>query len=209
MKRLIITVFSIISILFGLCGSVLSFGGIIVLNSHEEDFDNVHSLALSVSEATSDVAGVLENSGVTTGNIEESLLTAGDTLSYASEISYDSGMAFSEIADIVSFEILGFKPLEDAEDYFSDIGDNLITLSGELEATQENIETNASDVERTGDELVEISEDLKEISDLFDRTIDSFSIYNIVSALKYLLIYVSVLNIIFIFNGIMFLMLRR
>ncbi|MEA2015594.1 MAG: hypothetical protein U9O59_02605 [Actinomycetota bacterium] len=208
-KRVIITVFSVISILFGLFGAVFSVGGIIVLNSHSEDFDNVNSLAVSVSDTIRVVAEVLENSGETTGNIEESLLTASDTLGYASEISYDSGTAFGDIADIMGFEILGYKPLEDTEDYFSDIGDDLIVLSGELEKAQEDLKANASDAERTGEELVEISGDLKNISELFDRTIDSFSIYNIISTLKYILIYICVLNIIFIFNGIMFLMIGR
>jgi len=169
----------------------------------------VHNLALSVSEATREVADALENSSETTGNIEDSLLTASNTLESASEISYDSGMAFGEIAGIVGFEILGFKPLEDTEDYFNDIGDGLITLSGELKVAGEDLKVNASDAERTGDELVMVAEDLKNVSDLFDRTIDSFSIYNIVSTLKYILIYLCVLNILFIFNGIMFLMLGR
>jgi len=208
-KRFVITIFSLISILVGLGGAAFSLGGIIILNSHNEDFDNVHNLALSVSEATREVADVLENSSETTGNIEESLLTASDTLSSASEISYDSGMAFGEIAGIVGFEILGFKPLKDTEVYFNDIGDNLVTLSGELGAAGEDLKANASDAKRTGDELVTISEDLKNVSRLFDRTINSFSIYNIVTTLKYILIYLCVLNILFIFNGIMFLMLGR
>jgi hypothetical protein len=208
-KRFLITIFSLISILVGLGGAAFSLGGIIILNSHNEDFDNVHNLALSVSEATREVADVLENSSETTGNIEESLLTASDTLSSASEISYDSGMAFGEIAGIVGFEILGFKPLKDTEVYFNDIGDGLITLSGELEVAGEDLKANASDAKRTGDELVTISEDLKNVSRLFDRTINSFSIYNIVTTLKYILIYLCVLNILFIFNGIMFLMLGR
>jgi len=118
-------------------------------------------------------------------------------------------MAFGEIAGIVGFEILGFKPLEDTEVYFNDIGDNLVTLSGELEAAGGDLEVNASDAKRTGEELVKISEDLKDVSSLFDRTINSFSIYNIVSTLKYILIYLCVLNMLFIFSGIMFLMPGR
>jgi len=208
-KKILITVFSIISILFGLCGAIFSFGGILVLDSYRQDFENIHNLSLSVAESIDEVAEALKNSDDTSEHIAESIRTTRSTLGYASEISYDSGLAFNEVAGIVGFEILGLRPLESAEEYFSSIGDNLVILSEELSVALENLETNASDIERTGRELVNISEELEKVSVLFNETIDSFDIYNLVSIVKYLLIYMGMLSIIFILNGTMFLMLGR
>jgi len=208
-KRILITIFSIISILFGLCGAVFSFGGILVLNSHKEDFSNIHNLSLSVTSAIEETAEVLQNSDKTSEHIAESIRTTKNTLSYASEISYNSGIAFNEVAGMVGFEILGFKPLEGAEGYFSDIGNNLVVLSEELSIAQDNLETNAFDIERTGRDLVNISEELENVSTLFNQAINSFSIYNFILITKYLLVYSGILNMIFILNGIMFLILGR
>ena len=208
-KKIIITIFSIISILFGLSGAIVSFGGIFVLNTYEESFDNVHDLSLSVARTIKETSDMLKNSNETSEHIAESIMITKNTINYASEISYDSGKAFNEIADLVGFEILGFQPLENAEDYFNDIGSNLIGLSEELSLAEDNLEINASDLERIGHDLENISKELGDVSTRFNQTINSFSIYNLALIIKYLLVYLGILNIIFILNGIMFLIIRR
>lgn len=207
-KKILITIFSIISILFGLSGAILSFGGIFILNSHKNDFDNINNLSLSVGRAIEDTSQMLKNSDETSGHIAESIRITNNTIIYASEISYDSGIAFNQVAGMVGFEILGYQPFGDAGEYFSDIGNNLIGLSEELSTAQGNLETNASDLERIGKDLENIAEELGVVSARFNQTIGFFSIYNFVTIIKYLLVYVGILNVVFILNGIMFLILR-
>lgn len=208
-KKIFISFFSLISILFGLAGAIVSFGGIFVLNSYKESFDNIHDLSQSVSGAIEETSAMLKNSNETSGNIAESLRTTKNTIDYASEISYDSGIAFNEIADLVDFEVLGFQPLGTAGEYFIDIGNNLIGLSEELSLAEDNLEINVFDLERIGSDLENISIELENVSKGFDQAINAFSIYDLVLVIRYLLIYLGILNIMFIMNGIMFLILRR
>lgn len=208
-KKILITIFSIISILIGLTGAIASFGGIYVLNSYEENFDNINDLGLSIAGTIEKTSDMLINSNETSEHITESIRTIENTIDYASEISYESGMAFNEIAALVDFEILGFQPLGTAGDYFTDIGTNLIGLSEELSLAEDDLEINASDLERIGQDLENISIELGNVSTGFNQTINSFSIYNLVLIIKYLLIYLGLLNIMFILNGIMFLILKR
>ncbi|MFC2144729.1 hypothetical protein ACFLQQ_00180 [Actinomycetota bacterium] len=209
MKKIFITIFSLISILFGLAGAIFSFGGIFVLNSYEEKIDNIHDLSLSVAGTIEETSGMLNNSDDTFEHIADSIRTSIKTIDYASEISYDSGMAFHEIAGLVDFEVLGFQPLETAGDYFTDIGSNLIGLSEELSLAEDDLEINVTDLERIEQDLENISVEFGNVSTRFSGVMDSFSVYNFVSIIKYLLIYSGILNIMFILNGIMFLILKR
>ncbi|MEE8324572.1 MAG: hypothetical protein V3R31_02855, partial [Candidatus Humimicrobiaceae bacterium] len=159
-KKILITIFSIISILIGLTGAIASFGGIFVLNSYEENFDNINDLSLSIAGTIEKTSDMLINSNETSEHITESIRTTENTIAYASEISYESGMAFNEIAALVDFEILGFQPLGTAGDYFTDIGNNLIGLSEELSLAEDDLEINASDLERIGQDLENISIEL-------------------------------------------------
>ncbi|MDZ7836700.1 MAG: hypothetical protein U5N58_01485 [Actinomycetota bacterium] len=61
--KILVTTFSIIVILFGLCGAVFAFGGIWVLHSHQQDFEFVSiKLSLSVSSSLEEIIGMLKNS---------------------------------------------------------------------------------------------------------------------------------------------------
>jgi archaellum component FlaC len=208
-RKILITVISIIFILFGLSGAVFSSAGILFLNSHKEDIDNVHRLGQSTANALEEVAIALEGSDKKTANIAESVRAAGNTLGQASGICYESGVAFNKIAGIVGFEILGFNPLEEAEKYFSDIGNNLIVLSEELDKAGDSLYINASDIEETSIELKSVSEKIEDVSGRFSREINSFSIYNLALYIKYLLIYIFAINILFVLNGIVILSLGR
>jgi hypothetical protein len=208
-KRVFITFFSIVSILFGLIGAIASFGSIFVLSSYEESFNNINDLSSSIAGTIGKTSDMLISSNETTEHIADSIRAAKTTIDYASEISYDSGMAFNEIAVLVDFEILGFQPLGTAGDYFTGIGSNLIGLSGELSLAEDDLEINATDLERIGQDLKNISSELAEVSTGLNQAIKSFSVSNLVLIIKYLLIYLGILNIIFILNGIMFLILKR
>ncbi len=74
---------------------------------------------------------------------------------------------------------------------------------------ENDLEINATDLERIGEDLENISIEFGNVSTRFNQAIDSFSIYSLVSLIKYLLIYLGILNIMFILNGIMFLILKR
>lgn len=207
--KILVTIFSIIVILFGLCGAVLASGGIWILHSHQQDFDHLHKLSLSVSSSLEEIIGMLKNSSETTENIAETIRTTKSTLNYTSEITNNSGEAFSEIAGMVGFEIMGFKPLGGAENYFTDIGNNMLGLSRELELVQDNLEINSSDIDRIGVDLADISVELEDVSTQFNQILDAYNIYGFVSILNYVLIYLGVLNIIFILIGAMFLLMAK
>ena len=83
--------------MFGLSGAIVSFGGIFVLNTYEESFDNVHDLSLSVARTIKETSDMLKNSNETSEHIAESIMITKNTINYASEISYDSGMTFRKI----------------------------------------------------------------------------------------------------------------
>ncbi len=208
-KKVLVTIFSIISIFIGLTGAIASFGGIFVLNSYEENFDNIDGLSLSIAGTIEETSDMLKNSDDIFEHIAESIKTSQNTIEYASEISYDSGMAFNEIAGLVDFEVLGFQPFGTAGDYFADIGSNLIGLSEELGLAENDLELNVADLEGIGKDLENVSMEFENISIGFNQAIGSFSIYSLVSIIKYLLIYLGLLNIMFILNGIMFLILKR
>jgi len=207
--KILVTIFSIIIILFGLCGAVFAFGGLSILNSHQQEFDQVHELSLSVSSSLEEIIDMLENSSETTDNIAKTVRTTKDTLSYTSEITNNSGEAFGEVSGMVGFEIMGYKPLGGAENYFTDIKNNMIGLSRELELIQDSLETNASDIDRIGVDLADISVDLENVSTQFNQIIDTYDIYGFVSILNYVLIYLGILNLIFILCGVMFLIMAR
>ncbi|MGM0366853.1 MAG: hypothetical protein ACQEP5_10040 [Actinomycetota bacterium] len=207
--KILVTIFSIIIILFGLCGAVFASGSIRILHSHQQDFDHVHKLSLSVSSSLEEIIEMLKNSNESTDNIAETVRTTKDTLSYTSEITNNSGEAFNEVAGMVGFEIMGFKPLEGAENYFTDIGNNMFGLSRELELVQDNLEINASDIDRIGVDLADISVELEDVSTQFNQILDTYDIHGLVSILNYVLIYLGILNIIFILIGTMFLLMAR
>jgi len=207
-KRTIITIFSIFTLIFGLTGAAFSFSGIFILRSHEQGFRNIHNFSLSVSSSIQEIDAMLNNLEGTADNIAENLRTTKNIIGHTSTISYESGIAFHEVSEMVGFEILGFRPLGDAESYFSDIGGNLVGLSVELDEAVENLETNVSDVETIGQNLENISSELSQASASFDQAINSFNIYHVYSGIKYLLVYSGMLSIMFILNGIMFFMLR-
>jgi hypothetical protein len=207
-KKVLITIFSIFSILIGLSGMIISLIGISFINSHIREFENISDLSQSIGSAIWDASQMLINSNETSENIAESIRSANNTIVYVSEVSYDSGEAFNQVAGIVGFEILGYTPFVDAGQYFNDIGNNLIGLSQELETVQVNLETNASDLDRAGKDLNSISEELRIVSEKYNNAIESFSVSNIIKTIKYILIYTSLINIVFIFNGIIFLILR-
>jgi methyl-accepting chemotaxis protein len=204
----VITIISILSILFGLSGAAVSFAGIYILDSNKENFDNIHELSLSIADAIEEASAMLENSDDTSKHIADSIRTTKSSINSASQITHDSGVAFNEIAAVVGFEILGFKPLETTEDYFEDIGNDLILLSEDLETAQEDLEINASDMERIGNDLKNISIELDDVSSRLNRAIDQFSVFRFVLIIKYLLVYLGILNMMFVLNGIVFLSLR-
>ena len=72
-----------------------------------------------------------------------------------------------------------------------------------------NIEDLIADLERIGQDLENISIELGNVSTRFGQAINSFSIHGLVLIIKYLLIYLGILNTMFILNGIMFLILKR
>ena len=201
--------FSIILILFGTIGGVASIVGIFVVNSYNNSFEKIQDLGLIIGESLELTSGMLENANTTSVHIAESIRTTKSTLNYTSVIIYDSGIAFEKMADLAGFEILGLKPMEAAEDYFKDIGNNMVGLSEELDKATSNMDTNASDLDKISGDLEIISVKLGDVAARFNNTINSFSVFNLVLVIKSLLVYLGIFHIVFILNGIMFLILKK
>ena len=151
-------------ILFGTIGVIGSVIGVFALNSYSSSFKKIQELGLAVGESIELASGMLKNANITSTHIAESIRATEDTINYASAISHDTGIAFEEMSALLGFDILGFKPLEETEDYFIDIGNNLIGLSGELDAAVANVETNASDLDAISGDLEAMSVKLGDIA---------------------------------------------
>ena len=206
-RKIFITLFSIAIILFGIIGAAASIAGIFILDSQNDNFQKIQDLGQVIGESLELTSGLLKDTNTTSEHIAESIRATKKTIKYTSVISYDSGIAFEKMSDLVGFEIIGFKPLEGAEDYFKDIGNNLVGLSEELDSATVNMETNASDLDKISGNLEVISVKLDDVALRFNDSINLFSIYNLARIIKYLLVYLVILNIIFILNGIIFLAL--
>ena len=209
MTRKLTTIFSLIVIIFGLCGSLASAGGLVFLSTHQKSIVEIQQLTLSVADSLEEIIETMHNSNTAIGHVAETLKTTTDTITYTSEISYDSGQAFQEVAKMVGFEILGFKPLGGAEDYFTVIGHNMVGLSKDLVLVQENLKTNTEDMDRLGQDLAEISVELAAVSENYNQVITSYNAYSLVTAIRYLLIYAVVLNSMFILIGLTLMFLAR
>ncbi len=204
-----ITFFSIILILFGAIGVIASAAGIFIVNSYNNSFGKIQDLGQVIGESLELASVILEDANTSSTHIAESLRTTKSTIDYTSVILYDSGIAFEKMSDLAGFEIFGLKPLEAAEDYFRDIGNNMVGLSGELDKAIASMDTNASDLDKISGDLEVLSVKLGDAAARFNGTINSFSVFNLILVIKCLLAYLGIFHIVFILNGIMFLILKR
>ncbi len=201
--------FAIILILFGTIGAIASVTGIFIVNSYDNSFGKIQDLGLAIVESLERTSGILEDANTASAHIAESIRTTKGIINYSSVIIYDSGIAFEKMSDLAGFEILGLKPLVAVEDYFKGIGDNMVGLSGELDKAAVDMDANASDLDKISGDLETISVKLGDVAAGFNKTINSFSVFNLILVIKCLLAYLGIFHIIFVLNGIMFLILKK
>jgi hypothetical protein len=204
-KPIFTYIFSILIILFGVVGTVFSVTGMFYLR--KEPLYNLASSNIttsldenivSVSELMHQTSEGLENASLTLKQVEESLLNAQNLLK-------DSSNAFYDIADTVNFEILGYKPLEKSYSYFNNVGDSLWVISEDILKTAQYIDTNSKDLTEIGDNLSDITVNINHSYDSFSETFSSLIGKNTGAILFYILLYISILHVMFIFIGLMFL----
>ncbi len=208
-RQILVTFFSIFLIFFGIAGSIISFSAISFLDRYKVDDSTISEFSFAVEKGFDSISVTLDNAQVAAENIAESVVAAKDSLDSAASVTTQASEAFSEMAKLVDFSILGLKPFEGVTQYFSDTSLALLSLSGDLAVTADSLEINSQDIKILGADLGEASESVKEISKNISSTTNIFSFQEFYVLFDYLLIYLGVMHIMFILIGISLLALRR
>ncbi len=211
MRRSILSIISIILIVFGISGIVFSFVFIPKLSPLDISNEAFSTLSVSISESFDSISTAMENTSIAAANISESVTSAKDSLETASKVTEDTSKAFKEMAKLVDFDVLGLKPFESVYVYFQDGSDSLSQLSKDLLNTGKSLNMNASDIRQLGSNLADISGKINSLSVSFNQTTSSISFDQFGKIINYLKIYIAVLHAMFILIGfsIMFLNTKR
>jgi hypothetical protein len=208
-KRIIVYLISIILILFGLSGAVLSTVFILRANEFVRNIKQIENINTSVKGGFESITTIAKDTHITTVNIAASIKNAKESLLFASDASKESAEAVYSIADLTDFDVFGFKPLEGASDYFITIGDNLNMLSQKIKDTADSLETNEKDIMKLGEDFKEVSVKLNLISGELDQTVNLILEDNFIKMIKIVLIYMAILHFMFIIIGIALITLAR
>lgn len=208
-RQILIAFFSIFLIFFGIAGSIISFSAISFLDRYKVDDTAISEFSFSMEQGFDSISVTLDHAAAAAENISGSVIAARDSLDSAASVTTQASEAFSEMAKLVDFSILGLKPFEEVTQYFSDTSQALLDLSGDLEVTAVSLEINSQDIMVLGADLLGASGSVKEISKNISTTSNIFSIYEIYKFFDYLLIYLGVMHIMFVLIGISLLALRR
>jgi len=211
MRRFILTIISLILIVFGVSGIIFSFVFIPKLTPVNISSEAFSALSVSISESFDSISAAMDSTSVAAANISESVTGAKDSLDTASKVTDDTSKAFKEMAKLVNFDILGLKPFKDVYVYFQDGSESLSQLSDDLLNTGKSLNTNSIDISRLGISLADISGKINNLSVSFNQTANSISFDQFDKILNYLKIYIAVLHAMFILIGfsILFLNVRQ
>lgn len=200
-KRIIIFIISIILIFFGLSGTILTTFFIVRANEFVGNIKQIENINTSIKGGFESITTIAQYTHTTTINIASSIKNARQSLMYASDASKESAEAVYSIADLTDFDILGFKPLEDAGDYFTTIGNNLDMLSRKIKDTADSLEVNEKDVIKLGEDFKEASLKLELISSELSQTTTLILGDNLIKLANIILIYMAILHFMFIIIG--------
>ncbi|MBM3707381.1 MAG: hypothetical protein FJW69_03420 [Actinobacteria bacterium] len=208
-KRIIVFIISIILILFGLSGTALSTFFITKANEFVGNLKQIESINTSIKGGFESITNIASDTHIATVNIASSIKNARQSLQYAADTSKESASAVYSIADLTGFDIFGFKPLEEAGDYFTTIGDNLNLLSQKIEDTANSLQTNEKDVIKLGEDFKEASLKLNMISSELSQTTTLILEGNFIKMINIILIYMAILHFMFIIIGVALITLTR
>jgi hypothetical protein len=207
-KSKIVVIFSIIILLFGVIGCILSFGGIYLvrnLNLGVSDSQIITTVSSSLGSATK----TLEDSSTALKNIAITVGAAKDSLGSASVMLLNSSEALVQIAETMNFEIIGIKPLEDTSQYFLSIADDLVILSGNIDNLSQSLGTNVGDINTLSTDLGDISTRLDNVSTSLSESTETGLGLGIKSLLYIILAIMGTLNIMFILIGSSLIILNK
>ena len=199
-KSKIVIIFSIVILLFGIIGCILSFGGIYLvrnLNLGVTDSQLITTVSSSLGSATK----TLKDSSVALKNIAITVEAAKESLGSASVMLLNSSEALVEIAKTMNFEIIGTRPLEGTSQYFLSIADDLVTLSENIDNMTQSLGTNVDDINTLSTDLGDVSTRLDSVSTSLSESTETGLGLNIKSLLYIILAIIGTLNIMFILIG--------
>jgi hypothetical protein len=207
-KSKIVVIFSIIILLFGVIGCILSFGGIYLvrnINLGVSDSQMITTVSSSLGSATK----TLEDSSTALKNIAITVGAAKDSLDSASVMLLNSSEALAQIAETMNFEIIGIKPLEDTSQYFLSIADDLVILSGNIDNLSRSLGTNVDDINTLSTDMGDISTRLDNVSTSLSESTETGLGLGIKSLLYIILAIMGTLNIMFILIGSSLIILNK
>jgi hypothetical protein len=208
-KRAVIVIFAVIILVFGIAGSIPCFAGIYFVKNINMDRVNSTEIFATFSDSMDSVTMLLEDSATAITGAADTVSEAKTSLADASEILKESSTALVEISKLVDFEILGLKPMEGVSHYFESIAGDLDSLSVSVGIMAESIGGNAGDIKKISEDLGKISLQLDTFAFSFLKTSESIPEFGLKNILYFILIYLGILNLIFIIIGIALLALSR
>ena len=208
MRRFILSIISVLLIVFGISGIVFSFVFIPKLSPFSVSNEAFNTLSVSITEGFGSISTAMENASIATANIAESVTSAKDSLETASQVTDETAKAFTEMSKLVDFDVLGLKPFETVYIYFQDGSKSLSALSKDLTKTGKSLSINSSDIRQLGSSFTDISNKINNFSISFNKTTSSISFDQFGKVLNYLKIYIAVLHAMFILIGFSILFLN-
>jgi len=201
-KQIILKFFAFILILFGLAGVAGSIAGIPIANKYLKSFNTLPEINESVVDGFSSITGTITDVSTTTKNVTQTLIETKKSLSNASLLSDQTGVAFRQISKYVDFDILGYKPLAETSIYFNDIGNTLSELSNQISNIVDSLDVNIRDVDKLSQDFISITTKLDKVSKISSSTLTLLPIESFLKVAYVLLIYIAVLHLMFIIIGL-------
>jgi len=208
-KNIIIAVFSCILILFGILGISAGAAAIPSIKKFKEFIKNFPEINESVKNGFESMSIALKDASDASAGAGESVVIIKSILGNVSDFSEQTSKTFYDIAGFMNFEILGQKPFEDSYIHFMKVGDTLLELSDNVSGTTDSILRNIDDVQRLGRDLEDISNKIDDISEKIYSAGDLMSFESVSKIFYFLIIYIVLLNLMFVLIGFSLLMLRK
>ena len=208
-KKVFVYFLSLILIVFGIAGSIFSIVFMQKANLFTGNVKQIETMNTSLKSGFESITAIAKNTGTATENMVTSIKNARLSLVAASETAASSAEAIHSIAKLTDFDILGFKPMQEAGQYFNQIGDDLKTLSASIFSTAESLKANEEDLSKIGTNFEEVSLKLNVISGEINRTVSIVAQDNILNLINILTIYITVLHFMFVLIGISLMLVAK
>jgi hypothetical protein len=208
-KKVFVYFLSLILIVFGIAGSIFSIVFMQKANLFTGNVKQIETMNTSLKSGFESITAIAKNTGAATENMVTSIKNARLSLVAASETAASSAEAIHSIAKLTDFDILGFKPMQEAGQYFNQIGDDLKTLSASIFSTAESLKANEEDLSKIGTNFEEVSLKLNVISGEINRTVSIVAQDNILNLINILTIYITVLHFMFVLIGISLMLVAK